>query len=332
MLPMLATPAADAASLPRGADWTYEVKWDGMRVITERSAATGRRLRMTSRRGNVVHTAYPELTEEGVLAGLADDVLLDGEVVAFADGRPSFQTLAGRIHVRDERRAARLAATVPVTYLVFDLLRLDGVDLTTRPWHERRALLERLDLPALSPRWQVPPSYDDGSVLLQATAAQGLEGVVAKRRTSKYYPGRRSPDWVKLAHRSTLTCAIAGWTTQAESTSVLGAVWMAVPDRAGGWRTLGRCGAGLVGAAGARVKELITRHPRPDSPYTELPDDPDVKRTRWVEPRVLIDVRYLGTDDSGRLRQPVFHGLRSDLEVADLAEDPAEVEREETGR
>lgn len=318
MLPMLASPCTHPGRLPLGDSWSYEIKWDGMRVLTER---TGRRVRLTSRRGNVVTPAYPELEPDAVLEHLPGDLVLDGEVVAFADGRPSFLTLASRIHVRDTRRAAALAATIPVTYVVFDLLRLDGHDLTSRPWHERRTLLESLDLGQRSPRWQVPPVYDDGHVLLQATAAQELEGVVAKRRTSKYYPGRRSPDWVKLAHRSTLSCAVAGWTPQTDSSTVLGAVWMAVPDADGGWRTLGRCGAGLVGAAGANLKKLITAAPRDTTPFAVMPDDPDTRRTHWVEPQVLIDVRYLGTDDTGRLRQPVFRGVRTDLTVADLGTD-----------
>lgn len=319
MLPMLASPATHPGRLPSGDGWAFEVKWDGMRVVTERRNG---RVRMLSRRGNVVTPAYPELVPDEVLAGLPGDLVLDGEVVAFADGLPSFLALAGRIHVRDSRRAATLARTVPVTYLVFDLLRLDGQDLTGQPWSSRRDLLEQLGLGERSPRWQVPPVYDDGELLLAATSAQGLEGVVAKRRVARYYPGRRSPDWVKLAHRSTLTCAVAGWTPQTDSTTVLGAVWMAVPDGAGGWRTLGRCGAGLVGAAGTTLKKLISAAPRSSTPFAELPADPDVRRTHWVEPRVLIDVRYLGTDDSGRLRQPVYRGLREDLELDDLTGRP----------
>lgn len=310
MLPMLATPATRPGQVPEGDQWVYEVKWDGMRVITE---SAGGRLRMTSRRGNTVTPAYPELAVD-LPAGL----VLDGEVVAIADGRPSFQALSGRIHVREERRAARLAVSNPVTYLLFDVLRLDGHDLTGLPWATRRETLERLDLGELSPRWQVPPVYDDGGLLLGVTQAQGLEGVVAKRRTSRYYPGRRSPDWIKAAHRSTLTCAVLGWTPQTDSTSILGAVWIGLPDEAGGWRTLGRCGAGLVGAAGLQLKNLITAHPRSATAFTELPEDPDVRRTHWVEPRVLIDVRYLGADDSGRLRQPVYLGIRTDLGLDDL--------------
>ncbi len=311
MLPMLATPATHPGQIPEGSDWVYEVKWDGMRVITE---SRGGRLRMVSRRGNAVTTAFPELATDQ----LPDGIVLDGEVVAMAEGKPSFAALAGRIHVRDLRRSAKLAAVNPVTYLVFDILRLGGHDLTGLPWDKRRETLESLQLGAVSPRWQVPPIYDDGALLLEITRSQGLEGVVAKRRYSRYYPGRRSRDWIKTAHRSTLTCAVVGWIPQTDNDSLLGAVWMGLPDGDGRWRTLGRCGAGLAGAEGNRLLMLVAGHPRARTVYADLPDDPDIRRARWVEPRVLIEVRYLGTDDSGRLRQPVYLGVRTDLGPDDL--------------
>jgi bifunctional non-homologous end joining protein LigD len=139
---MLATPAPGPGRLPTGPDWAYEVKWDGVRVLAD--VCEGR-LRLLTRNGRDATIAYPEL---GVLAELPD-ALLDGEVVAMdAAGRPSFPVLAERMHVRDRRRAQQLAREVPVTYVVFDVLRLYGVDLTGRPFGERRATLERLELPA----------------------------------------------------------------------------------------------------------------------------------------------------------------------------------------
>ncbi len=311
MLPMLATPSPHQGRAPEGDGWVHEVKWDGMRVLADRADG---RLRLTSRRGNTVTTAYPELLPES----LPDDVLLDGEVVALSGGVPSFLALAGRIHVRDSSRAAALAATSPVTFMAFDVLRLYGVELVKAPWRERRGVLERLDLGGRGSRWQLPPTYPDGQLLVEATKAQGLEGIVSKRVDSRYWPGRRSPDWLKMAHRTTLTCAVAGWTPQAGMVSTLGALWMAAPDGAGGWRTLGRVGSGLAGALAADLTRRLVPLTRPDCPYAQVPDDPDTRRTTWVEPVVLIDVRYLGFDESGRLRQPVLRGVRTDLDVADL--------------
>src|SRR3954463_7283648 len=137
MRPMLAT---KATRVPIGPEWLHEVKWDGMRVLVE---VHDGRLRLWSRNEKDVRVSFPELHG---LADLGRDVLLDGEVVAFLDGIPTFGALADRIHVGQARRAALLAESNPVTLLVFDLLRLDGEDLTGRPLSERRELLEGLGL------------------------------------------------------------------------------------------------------------------------------------------------------------------------------------------
>src|SRR5689334_20329636 len=170
MKPMLAT---RGDHVPQGSEWTHEVKWDGIRALVE---VVGGKLRITTRNENEVSVAYPEL---GGLADLGHDLLLDGEIVALGSGVPSFSDLADRMHVRDATKAARLAQRNPVTLLVFDLLRLDGEDLASRPLRERRAALLELglDAPEVNPQsaWQVPPTYDDGDVLLQAAESQGLE-------------------------------------------------------------------------------------------------------------------------------------------------------------
>jgi bifunctional non-homologous end joining protein LigD len=155
---MLATPTREPGRLPAGPQWAYEVKWDGIRVLAD---AHEGRVRLTTRGGRDVVTAFPELD---VLSGLPD-VLLDGEVIAMdAAGRPSFPALAERIHVLDRRRAKALSRKAPVTFVAFDVLRLYGVDLTGRTFAERRATLERLDLPA--GLVTVSPLYDDGAALL----------------------------------------------------------------------------------------------------------------------------------------------------------------------
>src|SRR6478752_5045899 len=172
--PMLATPATGPAELPRGPEWAYEVKWDGVRALADTRSG---RLRLWSRNEREITLAYPELT------GLAavPDAVLDGEIVLMADGIPSFSALADRMHVRDPRRADALAAQRPVTFLVFDVLRLDGVDLTRSSYDERRETLSRLALPD---RVELSPVYPDGAELWGITKQLGLEGVVAKRRSS----------------------------------------------------------------------------------------------------------------------------------------------------
>src|SRR5215213_9716015 len=170
MRPMLAT---KTNRVPTGAEWMHEVKWDGMRVLVEVRDGL---LRLWSRNEKDVTVTFPELHG---LGHLGRDVLLDGEVVAFLDGLPTFGALADRMHVGNPRRAAALAELNPVTLLLFDLLRLDGTDLTGRPLHERRRILE--DLGLVDVHWQVPATYDDGEMLLEATEAQRLEGIVSKK-------------------------------------------------------------------------------------------------------------------------------------------------------
>src|SRR3546814_756272 len=156
MRPMLAT---RGDHVPAGGAWSHEVKWDGMRILAE---ITGTGARLTSRNENDVSVSFPELHD---LARVGSDLLLDGEVVAFEQGIPSFGALADRMHVRDARKAARLVEKRPVTFLVFDVMRRDGHDLSRLPLSARREVLADLDL--VDVHWQVPPAYAAGEWLLE---------------------------------------------------------------------------------------------------------------------------------------------------------------------
>lgn len=314
MQPMLATRSPEPGQLPRGEDWSYEVKWDGVRVLAD---TTGGSLRLWSRASRQVTAAYPEL------AGLADvqGAVLDGEVVVLADGVPSFEALAERMHVRDAARARRLADRSPVTFMLFDVLSLYGVDLTRRPFDERRATLERLTLPD---RVLLSPVYPDVDVLWEVTREHGLEGVLAKRRSSTYQPGRRSPDWLKAAHRSHRTAAVVGWRAEHAATAGrgaptgagrLGAVLLGAPDDEGRWRYLGKAGSGL---AGRRAADLA-RELAPLTVDRSVLDEPvpaaDARGVTWCAPDVVLDLSYLQRTRTGRLRQPVVRGRRTDVPV-----------------
>lgn len=305
MRPMLAT---HTETVPCGPEWAHEVKWDGMRVLAD---ARGGGLTLTSRTERDVTSSFPELVP---LADLFDDMLLDGEVVALVDGRPSFGALAERMHIADPRRAARAAVARPVTFVVFDVLRLLGQDLTAQPWSARRALLEQLELEG--PRWQVPATHDDGEQLLAATAEQGLEGIVSKRRTAPYLPGRRSPDWLKRPHRDTVSVVVGGWRPETGSAR-LGSVLVGQPG-AQGWEFVGRVGSGLAGRAGAGLLTRLRPLERADSPFVTPVPREDATGTTWVDPQVVIDVASLGRSSGGRLRQPSYQRLRADLTATDL--------------
>ncbi len=307
MLPML---ARSTDLVPAGAGWVHEVKWDGMRVLADVREGV---VTLRSRSGRDVTSAFPELTP---LGALYDDMLLDGEVVALDGGRPSFKALAERMHVQDPRKAQRLAAVRPVTLMVFDLLRLFGSDLTAQPWSARRALLDRLDLD--SRNWQVPPTYDDGEELLSATAEQGLEGIVSKRRDSPYAAGRRNGDWLKRAHRLTVSAVVGGWRPETGSADRLGAVLLGLPsDDGSGFRFAGRMGSGLTGTAARTLAEALAPLAAGHSPFVDEVPAVDARGTFWVRPEVVVEVASLG-DPGQRLRQPSYQGLRGDLTAQDL--------------
>jgi bifunctional non-homologous end joining protein LigD len=307
---MLASPAT---AIPTGQAWAHEVKWDGMRVLAD---VRHGRLTLTSRTENDVTVSFPELQP---LGGLYDDMLLDGEVVALDGGRPSFAALAERMHVREQRRAQRLATTRPVTLMVFDLLRLYGTDLTGQPLSARREMLERLELEGR--HWQVPPVYDDGRELFQATLEQGLEGVVSKRLSSAYLPGRRSTDWLKSPHRTAVSAVVGGWRPEKTNDSGrIGAVLVGVPDGLGGWRFAGRVGSGIAGRAATQLSDALQPLTVPRSPFSDEVPRFDSAGATWVEPRVVVEVRALEMTRDGRLRQPAYLGMRGDLTPEDLQE------------
>jgi bifunctional non-homologous end joining protein LigD len=307
---MLATPTT---SVPTGEGWLHEVKWDGMRILADVHEG---RLVLTSRNGNDVTASFPELAG---LEGAYDDMLLDGEVVALDAGRPSFAALAERMHVQDRRKAERLAATRSVTFMVFDLLRLFGQDLTSQPLSARRELLERLDLDGR--HWQVPPVYADGAELYRATLEQGLEGVVSKRASSPYPPGRRSAEWLKLPHRTTVSAVVGGWRPEkTNDAGRLGAVLLGLPT-AEGWRYAGRMGSGIAGAAQRQLMELLEPLRVPESPFCDPVPAIDARGAVWVRPEVVVEARVLEMTRDGRLRQPAYVGVRTDLSPEDLMAD-----------
>ena len=305
--------------VPAGAGWAHEVKWDGMRVLVD---VRGGRVRLHSRNENDVTVSFPELQ---ALGAAVDDALLDGEVVALGDGVPSFAALADRMHVRDAARAARLSVSNPVTLILFDVLRLDGEDLLEQPLSRRRELLEGLGLdepPADGSRmaWQVPPSYADGQVLLAAAEQQGLEGVVSKRLSSRYHPGRRSRDWLKFPIRPTGSYVVGGFRHETGSDHRLGALLVGEPTP-GGLVFRGRVGSGVGGKAGRALGELLAPHVLDASPFLDELPRLDRVGTTWVDPVVVVDVQYLTLTGDGRLRQPAYRGVRTDLAPADLLAD-----------
>jgi bifunctional non-homologous end joining protein LigD len=301
---MLASPG----ELPTGPGWMYEFKWDGIRAIAV--VAEGR-TRLFARSGAEVTAAYPELAQIG--RGLADSVL-DGEVVAMDEaGQPSFQVLAERMHVREPHRAARLAAAVPVTYLVFDALRAEGEELVTLPYHLRRRRLETL---ALGPRAMVPPSFDDGAATVAASRENRLEGVVAKRAGSLYHQGVRTTDWIKVKLDESAEFVVGGWRPGKRA---LGALLVGVPAAAGlAYR--GRVGGGISGESERMLLAALEPLTTIQNPFGASVPREDARGAVWVRPHLVVEVRFGHRTRDGRLRFPRFLRIRPDLAPEEVSD------------
>ena len=227
--PMLATPAP----LPSAAEdrqWAYEVKWDGVRAVAYLQDG---QLRLMSRTDRDITRRYPELAALATsLRGEA--VVLDGELVSLdAGSRPSFGRLQHRMHAVDQTEIRRLVGRYPVMYMIFDLLHGDGQSLLAQPYVERRTRLNELN--PTGPAWQTPPSWIGGGAdILAATAEQGLEGIIAKRTTSTYQPGRRSPSWRKIKNIRTVDVLIGGWSPgSGRRTGTIGSLLVGVSTQDG---------------------------------------------------------------------------------------------------
>ena len=307
--PMLAT-----AGEPRaGAGWSFEFKWDGVRAVT---AVAGERIRAQSRRGNEVTAGYPELLD---LVELLDGrpVLLDGELVALDEtGRPDFGTLQHRMHVRSPD--PQLVERIPVSYILFDLLYVDGVSLLGEPYDRRRERLE--DLGVAGARVQVPPAAAgvSGAQLLEVARAHGLEGVVGKRRASRYEPGRRSAAWIKTALLHTQEVVIGGWTAgEGRRAHNVGALLLGAYDGSGSLRYLGHVGTGFTEAALRSLLVELRARELPESPFDEEVPRDEARKARWLRPELVGEVVYRVLTKEGRLRHAAWRGLRSDKATAD---------------
>lgn len=318
LVPMKAT----SGELPLGEAWGYEVKWDGMRALAfvERGS-----VRVQSYNERDVTASWPELT--GLAAALpAATALLDGEIVATDDqGRPSFGRLQQRMHLTKASEVAARAAEVPVTYVVFDLLHLDGHDLTGRPLRDRRRLLDELLEPG--PCWQRSPVHDDGQALLDAATAQGLEGVVAKRLDSPYEPGKRVRTWLKVKVRRQQEMVVGGWVPgEGNRSGRIGALLVGYHERAGDGGPLhfaGRVGTGFTDAELRRLEDLLDPLSTDDCPFDPLPPRIELRRgPRWVRPELVAELAFGEWTSDGRLRHPSYLGLRDDKAAADVTRDP----------
>jgi bifunctional non-homologous end joining protein LigD len=312
--PMLACLADD---LPEDESaYGFEVKWDGVRALV---LCEGGRCRALNRTGGDITARYPELRALGRALGSLS-VVLDGELVAFdGEGRPSFQRLQSRMHLSSESAVRRKARDVPVAYVVFDLLYVDGRSTTALTYAERRELLHGLELSG--PSWQAPPHYvGEGAALLEASRQQALEGVIAKRLDSPYEPGRRSRAWLKIKNHEREALVVGGWLPGAGGRrGRLGALLVGFHDEGGALRYAGRVGTGFTESELERLGGLLEPLARRGSPFSGRQPP---REARFVEPRLVAEVEFREWTQTSTLRAPAYKGLRDDIAPERVALDP----------
>lgn len=327
--PMLATPG-DRPFSREG--WLFEPKLDGVRALArvERGAGGELGVSLTSRRGLDLTASYPLLARELAAQPLAG-ALLDGEIVATDEaGRPSFERLQRRINLHDPGEIARAAAETPVRLYAFDLLELEGYDLTRVPLGERLRTLSLVISPT-SRIGLVERIEGDGAAAYRAAVDLGFEGVVAKRADSPYEPGRRSASWVKVKARRSEEFVICGYIAgKGARARTLGALVVAEyrppgPGAGGELAYVGRVGSGLREAQLAELRERLDALSTEESPLAEIPAEG--RGAHWARPELVCEVAFSERTGSGGLRAPVFLRMRPDRLPDDVVRTPPQAVR-----
>jgi bifunctional non-homologous end joining protein LigD len=301
-LPMLATLAEE---VPKGAGWEYEIKWDGYRII---ASVVGSEAELRSRKDQDYTERFSKVSRELAKALKTPDCVVDGEVCALdEDGRPSFSAMQ------------QGKADTPIVYFVFDLLEVEGEPIIDLPLVERRKRLEKL-LDKRNKTVRFSESFDDGQALLRAAKQQKLEGIMAKRLESKYLPGKRTRDWLKIKPHGRQEFVIAGYTRgQGRRSGTLGSLVL------GAYRGeelvyVGNVGTGFTEQEIERLLKALKPLHRETLPFREVPKMPKVRKgdVVWVEPKLVAEVEFVEWTHDGRLRAPAYKGLRDDKDARDV--------------
>ncbi|WP_147289453.1 non-homologous end-joining DNA ligase [Mycolicibacterium tokaiense] len=296
--PMLAT----AGQPPVGDDWIVEPKFDGARCAAR---IGGGRAELFSRQANNVSAAFPDVVS-GCSALSGRDVILDGEIVVLDDRtRPSFQLLQRRLPVA--RPPQSLQRRLPARLVVFDVLHLDGHDLTSLPYRERRGILQDLDFAVAAPALSMSPAWAglDGRDVLKAMVDAGMEGVVCKRAGSSYWSGRRSRQWIKTPYRHSGHFVVGGYA--ASAAGAVNALLVGAYDQAGHLTYCGTVTIGFTDRARRDMGAALAQLRRVVSPFRSVATSLDESRICWVEPLVVGRVEF--REYTGRLRHAAWKGV-----------------------
>ncbi len=287
-------------------DWTFEMKWDGFRALAYGQQG---QLRLLSRKGTSLTVQFPELQRLRQQVA-AQSYILDGEIVSLdEEGVPDFQKLLPRMHSQGQATVAQLSRTRPAVYYLFDLIYLDGYDLSRVPFKARLKLLA--EIVRVDSVVRLSDTVEgQGRALFEVVRQRGLEGIVAKRKGSLYHFGR-SDDWLKIKVSQTLDCVVCGFTAPKGGRERLGSLVLG-RFREGRLAHVGNAGSGFSSALLQEVGDLLEARAVKACPFDQVPklDDP----VTWVRPELVCEVKYSSWNDSGVVRFPVFLRLRPDLD------------------
>ena len=313
--------------IPTGRNWTFEPKYDGIRVL---AYVTADGVRLITRNGNDKAAQFPEivtaLAELGVR--VRKSFLLDGEIVALVDGDVArFQALQSRVHLKAKADIAAAAAHMPAALVAFDLLGDAKVRLLRAPWTERREHLEALlhDLPAtkrerasdvVARHLRLTPTRRDGKAMLRRARSAGWEGLIAKRTDAPYSSGVRSDAWLKLKLDFEQEFVVGGYTAPRKTRQDIGALLLGYFDSSGKLVYVGHTGGGFTRAELKTMHERLRKLTRKTTPFETEPrtNEPPT----WVRPSIVVQVKFSEWTADGRLRQPIFLGIRDDKAARDV--------------
>jgi bifunctional non-homologous end joining protein LigD len=311
--PMLAT-LEDEKNMPRGDEWEFEIKWDGYRIIAR---VAGGEAQLRTRKDQDYTQRFANVAKELEKALKTPDCVVDGEVCALdEEGRPSFSAMQ------------QAKPGTPIVYYVFDLLEVEGEPVLDLSLSERRARLKEL-LDGRNRTVKFSEPFDDGHALYAAATERRLEGIMGKKRDSRYLPGRRSRDWLKFKTHGEQEFVICGYTRgKGRREWTFGSLVLGAYEADGSLQWVGNVGTGFDDAEIERLLKKLRPLEQKDAPFAEPPKMPRVRKGEvvWVRPKLVAEVSFAEWTHDGRLRAPVYHGLREDKDAKEVRRElPGEV-------
>jgi bifunctional non-homologous end joining protein LigD len=313
-----------------GRGWTFEPKYDGIRVL---AFVTPSDVGLITRNGKDKAPQFPEIVD--ALRSLAKkkrhSFVLDGEIVATIDGDPArFQELQSRMHVQERQMIERYRTSAPASLILFDILMSGDTVMLDEPWVARRSELVKQIGKSISDRVRIAESSEgDGKKMLEHARKQGWEGIIAKRIDSRYRPGERSRDWLKLKVEFRQEFVVGGYTEPRNSRQHIGALLLGYFDH-DRLIYVGHTGSGFTGAGLAEMYGRLKPLERKTSPFAEVPKTNE--RAHWVEPRTVVEVKFSEWTADGKLRQPIYLGTRDDKDPHEVGRERQSVQKKESAR